>query len=169
VSRDSFATFYGLAASILKGPSRTIRNLRFRTRAIAENEGDPFYGSITELRQLAGRMPSLDTIDMSFDIYTRDVVDAPWNLPKAIEDALFPDFDYLLADGNAFPKLRSVSICFMLLILDDYSVVTGVVDRFRAFNRSIKDRVLEHLDAALTFDFIFDMCVQPSLLDANDV
>ncbi|KAF8166368.1 hypothetical protein BJ912DRAFT_243010 [Pholiota molesta] len=168
LSRDSFATFYGLAASILKGPFKTIRKLRFRTRAIAENEEDPFYGSITELRQLAGQMPSLDTLDMCFHIYTRDVVDAPWNLPHAIEDALFPAFDYLLADGSAFPKLRSVSICFMLLILGDPPVDEEVEDRFRAFNQSIKDRALERLDAVSMFNFSFDMCMQPSILSADD-
>ncbi|KAF8191792.1 hypothetical protein BJ912DRAFT_288146 [Pholiota molesta] len=146
--KNSAATFAGLAAAILNGPVETLRDLKLYAMEPCEDDDDPFLGIVPELTQLAGgRMKCLESIDMHLHIYTSDSADGPLILCPAIDTGC-KTLDGLFADRAAFPALRSISIYFLVSILDEYGYGNGGLERqFHAVSRRISQQSFKNLDA----------------------
>ncbi|KAF9475145.1 hypothetical protein BDN70DRAFT_884041 [Pholiota conissans] len=156
LSKNSMATFEGLAASILKGSSQTLRVVKLYTTEPDEDVDEPFLKSIPELQQLAGgKMKVLERIDMNFNLFLGDSDYSPKNLWKSIS-AQSKSLDDIFADRNAFPALRSISIYFIVSIFDDsgYENFT-LVRQFHAVSKLIREKLFRNLDGIPTINLSF--------------
>jgi hypothetical protein len=162
--------FSGLAEAILKGPSQTLRRLRFDTGEVPViTYRDPFYGIVAELGQLAGQTKGLESIEMEFFIRLDLKVDpyGPDRLFQAILHKCTP-LDDLLADRIAFPKLRSLSIRFATHLYDGTNVVVYdpvLWPQLSDAARTIKREVFINVKAISTINFSFNLVGSYNLHD----
>ncbi|KAF8191733.1 hypothetical protein BJ912DRAFT_963344 [Pholiota molesta] len=163
-------SFSGLAEAILKGPSQTLRRLRFDTNEVPViTYRDPFYGIVAELGQLAGQTKGLESIEMEFYIRL-DLKDDPYGPDRLFQAILHKctPLDDLLADRIAFPKLRCLSVRFATHLYDGTNVVVYDPVLWPQLNdaaRTIKRDVFRNVKAMSTIDFSFNLVGSYNLHD----
>lgn len=158
--KESTASYKGLAESILKGSFQTLRELKLYTMMPEENADDPFHGSIKELARLAGKMKCLERLSMSFEHYTMDADEVPFDLCETIQTKC-KVLDRIFANHKAFPSLRYVSIDLTISVLDDpHFGILVLEQKFEAVAHGIKQRSFTNLKAIPTINFNFNLEMQ---------
>jgi hypothetical protein len=157
---ESTASYKGLAASILKGSFRTLRELVFCTMMPEKNANlnDPFHGSIEELGKLAGEMKCLEYVCMDFKHHSTDVDEVLYELCDIIQTKC-EVLDRIFADHEAFPSLGciSINITFSVYMLDHPDSETRMEEQLETAANEIKQQSFPNLQASPTINFNFNL------------
>ena len=113
-------TFKGLATAVLDRPShfQTINSMRLHSAA--RKNVDPFFGLNHEFQQLSGNVNALENIDLSLIVCCSDARTTILYEMCASVTQQCKMLDAILANGNAFPALRKLTVEIEMLIFEGY-------------------------------------------------
>ncbi len=113
-------SFQGLATAVLDRPSHFQTISGMRLHSAARKNVDLFFGLSHEFQQLSGNVNALKKIDMSLIVCCSDSdAYAIYDMCASVTQQC-KILDAILANGNAFPALRELTIEIEMLILERY-------------------------------------------------
>lgn len=124
-------SFKGVAAAVLEGHSQIIN--RIRLGSSAQNNVDLFSGLSHEFQQLSGNVNALEEIDI-YLVLGSDPRTAICGTCASVAQQC-KVLDTILANGNAFPALRKLTVLIEVEILD---ASTLSVAELRSFESNFK-------------------------------
>lgn len=157
VPKNSEETFKGLAKAILGGPSQTIREITLSTTEPEEWDTDPMYGIRRELIQLAGHVPSLESLSISLNIHCIEADTLVSGTCRAIVPQC-KSIDKVMSTESAFPTLRSLFISFLISVEDDPSIPESAIEyHFPKIAAQIEKACFKSLSVLPNLRFSFNM------------
>ncbi len=157
VPKGSRMTFRGLATAILSGPSQGIKELRFSSSEPEENEDDPLYGVCRELKRLSKNVNALEYLDIFLNIHCSEADTVIHETCIAIGRQC-KALDTIVANGNAFPALRKLSIYILVAIRDDPDFPETMLERqFRQAAMQVEKACFKKLQALSDLKFFFTL------------
>ncbi|KJA21442.1 hypothetical protein HYPSUDRAFT_67785 [Hypholoma sublateritium FD-334 SS-4] len=155
--KGSRMTFRGLSTAILGGPSKEIKELWLSCTEPEENKDDPLYGVCRELKRLSGNVNALDHLDIFLNIYCSEA-DTVINGTCMAVGLRCKALDAIVANGNAFPALRRLSIYILVAIRDDPEFPETMLERqFRQAAMQVEKACFKKLQTISNLKFSFTL------------
>ena len=121
-------SFEGVAAAVLDRHSQIIDSIRLCSAA--QNNVDPFSGLNHEFQQLSGNVNALEKIDI-YLVLCSDPRTAICEMCASVAQQC-KALDSILANGNAFPALRKLTVLIEVEILGASTLTVAKVGSFES-------------------------------------